>query len=681
MTKKIIPYCNFALVFMLIFIMTLSGCGGGGGGGTAGGGGTGGSDQTPTTQPVATYGPSTDTQVNVGVNGVVEDQTTGMTFFFPNGGSGTLTTAKATSVTGSPCNDYIGFKVTYSGNEAVSIRLDNNSEDEYCFYAWGTFETGNPTARWFPIPPRSSEDGYLYVDLQSPASVTGQNAKKSKTDVGKLYVLDIVRTIMKKNNDDSLKKKILAKIDEYKNNALNSMSQDLQNRIRQEIDRNPLRVIWQDSESCYYDGFTWYQGITLVREPKMMLNVSENMVDSQTVSHEYGHYITHLLMNDTLFYRTVQAGSYWFAAHEPGVLMGRNYGPLEDYAHYLQWLEVGWIGTSSTLSVPTNIATFFKTHPPHQLGSDQTFPLDPGEIDIPQLEGIFAILMAYCTHSDPNNIKDFSGVKTPCPAIGANPGALLEAYTEGEALRNGLWRSINGVVNRMGHKDAFTVISERCGWSYHISGLIKNSNGDPVQGVTVTNIFTADGVEYTTPNDAQQSVTDNNGEYILHRTFPGKSQLKLTTSDGSTIKKDIEVPLTQLTTERTILPVIILETTPTTRPIVTGFTASPQELTSPPEGSYTFSVSVSGGKPPYTVTWFMPHGSTQQYKYGETITLQYSELNDNDSYSKHVPYSVKDSNGNYAHYKKSDGTYSTSFEYFIGTNSHYTVPTTFPSEP
>lgn len=128
----------------------------------------------------------------------------------------------------------------------------------------------------------------------------------------------------------------------------------------------------------------------------------------------------------------------------------------------------------------------------------------------------------------------------------------------------------------------------------------------------------------------------------------------------------------------------VTSTTPvTTRPIVTGFSASPENLpANPSETSYTFSVSVSGGKPPYTVTWYMPStGGTQQYKYGETITLQYSELNDNDAYSKHVPYTVKDSNGNSARYKKSDGTYSTSFDYFIGTDSHYTVPTTFPSEP
>ncbi|MGV8124807.1 MAG: C1 family peptidase [Candidatus Xenobiia bacterium LiM19] len=128
----------------------------------------------------------------------------------------------------------------------------------------------------------------------------------------------------------------------------------------------------------------------------------------------------------------------------------------------------------------------------------------------------------------------------------------------------------------------------------------------------------------------------------------------------------------------------VTSTTPvTTRPIVTGFTASPENLPVDPEGSsYTFSVSVSGGKPPYTVTWFMPStGGTQQYKYGETITLQYNELNDNDAYSKHVPYTVRDSNGNSARYKKSDGTYSTSFDYFIGKDSHYTVPTTFPSEP
>ncbi len=129
----------------------------------------------------------------------------------------------------------------------------------------------------------------------------------------------------------------------------------------------------------------------------------------------------------------------------------------------------------------------------------------------------------------------------------------------------------------------------------------------------------------------------------------------------------------------------VTSTTPvTTRPIVTGFSASPENLpTTNPEGSsYSFSVSVSGGKPPYTVTWFMPStGGTQQYKYGETITLQYSELNDNDAYSKHVPYTVRDSNGNSARYKKDDGTYSTSFDYFIGTNSHYTVPATFPSEP
>jgi|GEM_PF-2163588 len=135
----------------------------------------------------------------------------------------------------------------------------------------------------------------------------------------------------------------------------------------------------------------------------------------------------------------------------------------------------------------------------------------------------------------------------------------------------------------------------------------------------------------------------------------------------------------------------VTSTTPvTTRPIVTGFSASPENLvclpaplyTPDPNASYTFSVSVSGGKPPYTVTWFMPStGGTQQYKYGETITLQYNELNDYDAYSKQVFYSVRDSNGNSARYKKSDGTYSTSFEYFIGTNSHYTVPTTFPSEP
>jgi hypothetical protein len=543
----------FGRIMVVLFSMALgmTGCGGGGG-----------SSGTPTgssnSNNPAIYSQSASTKVQVSTNGVVNDPTSGMTFAFPNGGIGTITTAKATSVVDPPYPGGTGLQFTYSASEAVTLRMADNLQTNTSMFVWGNFDSKG--SKWYPASPRTQSNGYLYFDLYIPATspkkaLQGTAAKTVNAAIANstldIYVVQTPKSAQQQSIKDS--------ITTAQNAALNAMDAALGSKVRASIASSPLNYVWQNKPECYYDAFEPWLIYWRQANPTMVIEDAAVMLTNNVPSHEIGHYLTHMIFGNDAFMALVDAGPPENPAHAIGLWYDkqniRSVSLIEDYAHYLQFVETGSVSGNSD---PKKAAgNFFRNNQIYLASDYYGLPraYDPKVVDIPSAEGFATVLMAYCTHTDPANITDFKGSKTPCPAVGAKPGELLNVYQNGNIYIGGLLNSLRTFVENKGYKDAMTVIAERVGWSYHGEGkVLINGTTTPVPGVEVINVVTVNGTEY----EASRGTSNAFGTYKLDRVFPGTSQLKYMTESGLktvniTIRED------QSTTQSLSLNILMMQ--------------------------------------------------------------------------------------------------------------------------
>jgi hypothetical protein len=90
-------------------------------------------------------------------------------------------------------------------------------------------------------------------------------------------------------------------------------------------------------------------------------------------------------------------------------------------------------------------------------------------------------------------------------------------------------------------------------------------------------------------------------------------------------------------------------------------------------GSVTYSINITGGKPPYTVTWTSDHGTLATGKGKETVTLPVNQLRWNGA-GYYVWVSVMDSAGEGAAWVDSVGNAHEDFAYGVTASGPDTEP-------
>ena len=473
----------------------------------------------------------------------IAEPVTGRTFVFPDGGQGTLTVAPITAGPDRPYPGGSGFRVEWTGNERVRIRVPDTDGADYLL-GYGVFTgAGNFDAeggRWVHIPSSEKADGVLTFDLPVVFEAAPVAEWESQTASGQSLVaqplsrwrgysyfwLTLVTPTASAAENQAL---VVATADGFMSNWLMALPAAMRERAVAETSGRLRPRYFYDAN--YYIGFTRYLwGDTVT--PMVGLVVRNEPVDERAgaVAHEVGHYMTHVLVGDER-YRVIEDRAP-DAGH--GILDRWGRGTVtEEYAYFSQYFLLGRVGTAD----PTNaFAMFGASKRPY-----------PASTDYPGIEGFGCLLLAALHRTEAEVYAIVSGKREPVPVIGASFGEIAGIIAVGAADMDALRAAVEAFLASRGQADRLPALAERIGWSYWGTGTVVDADGKPLSGARLTSISRVGGDEYgMQPGDV--ATTGPSGAFTLARIFPGPSILRVE-AGGSTVDVPIDIAWTLPTDE------------------------------------------------------------------------------------------------------------------------------------
>lgn len=227
------------------------------------------------------------------------------------------------------------------------------------------------------------------------------------------------------------------------------------------------------------------------------------------LSHEVGHYITHILMGSPKF--RLVSDSAPDEAHGLGDPIKGRPSITEDYAYFNQYVVTGRVDAGSPATGRWISVISHK---------------QPNEVDYPSIEGFGCALMAALCEAP---TFDFTGKKGPPFGepiqFGLTAGDVYNLYPYGATNINKLVEVIRLMyVGEPVRARKLQALAEQIGWSYHASPKIVDTSGRPVVGAQVTSmLLEGDKIEHR----LQTVVSDAKGIAEVKRIYPGGGTLRI----------------------------------------------------------------------------------------------------------------------------------------------------------
>lgn len=486
---------------------------------------------------IVTLGPETIYPVAA----VVPDSISGGEFVFPQGGSGTLKVARIlASATPTP-DDAEGFFVEYAGEDRMHYREARRPDTRLALWILGRPDcsTSTPLSEhgdWLAIMPVDTLSDPVVFELTQPGyPPEGEVAAAPGSGAGSILSVTprlaprplnsyyIMRKHIPRNGALATNLGVIVALARWNMNDLigaiqpgSPLRQTVESRYR---DTHALEG-WTGLASgvSAYNAFRWWGRHTIreVRPYFQWVAIGTTRATESTIAHECGHYLTHLMVGDDVFTQleAQRQQSHDFALPNPGRPM------LEEYAQFADFFKNGNVGGKHQVEDP--VRALRKAKP----------GLDPAIVDWPSLEGYAAGLLARLMSSS-GSVQGLSGSAEDIPVYGLGAADVFEFLGDGRPVTVDDLRYV--IMNaRQSRADALPVVLERTGWTYGLTGVIKDAQGKKIAGALVQGVCTVaseGGREYKTP--PTPVTTDAAGVYTLPRAFPETGSIRVTVNSVS----------------------------------------------------------------------------------------------------------------------------------------------------
>lgn len=488
----------------------------------------------------------------------ITDESTGLTFSFPAGGSGMLTTGRLSEAPERPWTGGAGYYLAYQGEEPVQLRLLDEPDGYLFVLGYGTPSGSRSDGRracWHALPPVEIEESataraFIYR-IAGPAS-EGEECQGtsyywvSRFTAGSDLAVRFSDAVATANEimaafDDSLAA-LFAGID---------------------VARTPAELpatFYPDG--YYYSGFTRSCGPWApATEPMIGIGLGSS---PRRIGHEIGHYLTQLLIGDAAYSEFEEQ-----MIAEPGigkVFEGRA-GLVEDYAHYLDFLLTGDINGANDPDLP---GTFFPAG------------TAPAQSDVPALEGYGVLLLRALSRVD-STIVNIRGETVKVPPVSLATGDILRILSSGISRMDALRERVAAELDARGMAERLAPLAAATGWLPSAQGRVVGRTWRPLEGAQVRAIATADGREFF--SSSESATSDDQGWFKLPA-FPGEQILRVTAGADS-FDFDFGVPWERATDDAVITDNLFIWpdlTTLSKIQVTIGlrFTIPPEDTLTPP---------------------------------------------------------------------------------------------------
>ena len=529
--------------------------------------------------PQFTLGPTRTYAVTAAKDTRITDSVTGHTLRFPEGGSGNVQIA---SITSGPAAPFEGESVhiEYQGTAPIQLMFkDPGAGAKMVVMGYGFLPGAYVENQWIALPQGEIVDGLVTVDLVMPfeLSVSASRSLIASLDpwfglgtrqfaiqppTGKkvgffeYHIAKLTPTSTEGEQVNMIAKQIVDNVQRM----LDTLPASIQHSATANRDRlSPFEVdpyvfgkgnnyIFDDKTTAGTPYYTGFGGVYGNRFPQPIIHINpKDLTLAQSLAHETGHYMTHILVGDEP-YKTLEAQTplIFDTDHFIGKpLSSRQSFYLEEPAYFAEYfLSGGYPGGLVGGDAPEGILGKLSI-PAGSRGGKGEVRL-PKDIDYPTLEGFGFSLLASLVREDATIPVIGAGarVKTDFPAVGLSFGEVFEIISQGATNVNQLREHIETYLKAKGKADYLPIIAQRIGWRYQVKGRLLDIYGDPVEGFKIESIARVNCREYKGGVMRVRTVAD--GEIVLDEVFPGDSILRVTgiaNADGSQAQWDIPIKI------------------------------------------------------------------------------------------------------------------------------------------
>lgn len=476
-------------------------------------------------------GPAVTYQVSGGSAVSVKDSVSGTTFVFPNGGSGTLSVATVISgpEVGIPATR---LSVQYTGSGEMAISVPHAAGNEEIVYIFSKLpnvsvegaNAGDPA--WLGVLPSEQKSDATIFTLSSTAGGSGKRAQTGPATATVAIATATAESEALARRTEA-RNRVSAAVAFWVNNLPAALADSARNRINNEI---PCHIAWSSDGNCYdHTNSTIY--LQVDGDPDLRAN-------AHTCAHEVGHYMTHILAGYDRYVEILdRMPKTWYGApvsHGFAEYFEFRKYVVEEYAFLSDYLITGTVDAND-LTKPS-VSTMF--------GSG-----GPDAKDFPSFEGYGSIMLGALLRktSDVNSVWWKTAGVSKAPVVGASIGDVLALTARGARDTNELYCVIQDYLTARGYEDRFKLpaMLEPLGWSYHGTGKIVDSKGNPIQSAIVQSCTQNGSGEFRT---TASKPTGADGKFTLTRIFPGTNLLRVFATSG---KDSIAFQLTADSTKTT----------------------------------------------------------------------------------------------------------------------------------
>lgn len=441
----------------------------------------------------------------------VTESVNGLTFMFPDGGSGTLEVAPIISGA-APLIAGSGYYINFTGTNKIRLILPESDTATSMVWGYGQ-EDGlmhdytNSMITWVAIPYDSISPVKRSYLLVMPQHKISKDVKAEKKGYNYTYITTLREEDVLFYKYEAMKSELKAMIKRYLDSIQPGPLKDLILERRNTIAE---KLYWG---SPSYDPF-WMDA----SEPCCKINMNPDYPSldqlKTDLAHESGHYIMHLMIGNDA-YKALQAQlPANTTMHGLGTPADRDDYYIEESAYLSEYFQNGTVTGS------------YPEEPRIMLHGSYNMP---DVQDYPGIEGFGIVLFAGLHRTNPkikdvhapygvNNFVDF-------PVIGAPFKDIFEIQGKGAKSIDELRVHITDYLISKNKGQLAVPFFQRLGWGYHnVTMTIVDPQGNKLSNVSARSICIVDGKTWYGPK--MTTVTGADGKYTLKGVFPGESEVR-----------------------------------------------------------------------------------------------------------------------------------------------------------
>ncbi|MFA6471677.1 MAG: carboxypeptidase-like regulatory domain-containing protein [Candidatus Latescibacterota bacterium] len=493
--------------------------------------------------------------ISVAPGSALKDSSTGLVFQFPDGGSGTLEMAEITSSVNAPVPGN-GYYIDYNQSSKINLLITPKETETVLVYGYGTSNAlmsdySNRDNTWVSIPPVKQSDGSMAFELVMPITVYSgkvlSTSEKGYQGFKHYWVGLITKDMPDFDKLTAYQGVARTMIKSY----IDALPSSKQTEVRANIDGD---MAWNLSfGNDLYDPYLLNTPLKTIMS--YSITISQSHIDPEeiagSIAHETGHYMYHVLVGNSVFYKVFNQQPLFTSKHGLGDHYDRKSMFVEESAYFSEYFHNGHVGQNQQID-PTNPRFF--------MYNSSTIP---SKVDAPSIEG-FGCAMLAALHRTEDSIADVYPEKNPklrsVPVIDApfseSFQILAKLPTDIDMLRDKIETYLMGA----GKGDLFQPLMQGIGWGYMVTGKLIDKDGNPVSGATVRSIHKSNLKEWL--GSVTTAASGSDGSFSLPSgVFGGRSYLRVIKGADST-DVDITIDWKQATNVKKDVGTLTVDFTP-----------------------------------------------------------------------------------------------------------------------